>query len=479
MNNISIKNIIEITGGHLIGDLTLELEEAVLGMPITNIVTDSRKVKNDSLFVAIPGNVTDGHAYIYQVAKIAKAALVEIDIDAIRTLSKDKNLTAEFACIKVDNTIEALQQIGKYFRNIYAGRVIGVTGSVGKTTTREMMATVLASNVPTYSTKENQNSQIGVPITLSDMLDDPSDVAVIEMGISEPGEMDKLVEMVNPDVAVVTIIGDSHIEHMGSREGIRDEKLKIISKMNEDGVLFINADDPLLYEIKDKAKVRTIAYGIDSEADYRAEDISFVDGMSHYTFVHGNERRKVKLNVLGKHNILNSLVALAICDYMNLDLNNATKSLATFKGMRQNVISTDAGYTIIDDTYNASPDSMKAALNVLRDMDIEGDRVAVLGDMYELGENSPLYHKLVGEYINELKLNDGTLAVDKLITIGKDSKYIDGAVQEKEIETRHFNDKDEAVQYIDSKIRPGDAILFKASNGMKLKELVDRYIKRG
>lgn len=475
MIDLSIREILVITDGQMIGDIDAETRNRLLNTKVNKLVTDSRKIEKGNLFVAIPGNNVDGHAFIPQVAEITNAALVENDLDEIRTISKVDTLPLDFAYIKVKDTTIALQQIGEFIRGRYTGIVVGVTGSVGKTTTREMIATAISSSIPVYHTKGNENSQIGVPITLSDILDAPSDVAVIEMGISEPGEMEKLTKMVRPDIAVITIIGDSHIEYLGSREGIRDEKLKIISKMNDKGVLFVNADNPLLFEIKDQTGVKTFTYGIGSEADYRAEDIEFEDDKSSYTYVHGNDKINVKLNILGEHNVLDSLVALAICDFLNLDLTKAAKSFENFKGIRQKIIKDGKGYTIIDDSYNASPDSMKAAINVLRDMNVTGNRIAVLGDMYELGDESTALHKSVGEYINELRLDDGRTAIDTLITIGKSSKSINEAVNNTEIKKEHFKDREEAELFLKSVVSAGDAMLFKASNGMNFNKLVDKF----
>ena len=220
-------------------------------------------------------------------------------------------------------------------------------------------------------------------------------------------------------------------------------------------------------------KVKTFFYGTNPEADYRAENIYFENGYNTYTYVHGNDRIMVNLSVLGKHNVLNSLAAMAVCDYMGLDLMKAAKAFESFVGLRQKVISCDGGYTIIDDSYNASPDSMKAAVNVLRDMNVAGSRIAVLGDMFELGPNTNAFHKEVGQYINNLKSEDGSFVIDELITIGNYSKNIYDGVTEAAINQKHFEDKKQAAEYIRGLLKPGDVITLKASNGMKFSELVE------
>lgn len=472
MKDITIRDLLEITRGRIIGKIDSDYRNELLDTVITKIAIDSRDVDESSLFVAIPGEKVDAHKFVPQVAKVTKAILVEEDESTILAKADVDNMPENVAYIKVDNTLDALQKIGSYCRSKYACKVIGVTGSVGKTTTREMISCALASNIPTFSTSGNMNSQIGVPVTISKINDTPTEAAVIEMGISEPGGMDKLTQIVKPDIAVVTIIGKAHIEFLGSKEGIRDEKLRIIGRMSEDGAVFLNADDPMLFELKGKLPVKTFFYGTNPEADYRAENIVFENGYNTYTFIHGKDSLIVNLNVLGQHNVLNSLAALAVSDYMGLDLVKAARSFETFEGMRQKVISTNKGYTIIDDSYNASPDSMKAAINVLRDMDVIGKRIAVLGDMFELGPDSDSYHKEVGDYINATKLSNGKPVVDKLITIGESSHFISDAV-DSDVECKHFADKKEAAEYIKELLGPGDVITLKASNGMKFAELVD------
>lgn len=472
MKDITIRDLLEITRGRIIGKIDSDYRNELLDTVITRIAIDSRDVDESSLFVAIPGENVDAHKFVPQVAKVTKAILVEEDESTILAKADVDNMPENVAYIKVDNTLDALQKIGSYCRSKYASKVIGVTGSVGKTTTREMISCALASNIPTFSTSGNMNSQIGVPVTISKINDTPTEAAVIEMGISEPGGMDKLTQIVKPDIAVVTIIGKAHIEFLGSKEGIRDEKLRIIGRMSEDGAVFLNADDPMLFELKGKLPVKTFFYGTNPEADYRAENIVFENGYNTYTFIHGKDSLIVNLNVLGQHNVLNSLAALAVSDYMGLDLVKAARSFETFEGMRQKVISTNKGYTIIDDSYNASPDSMKAAINVLRDMDVIGKRIAVLGDMFELGPDSDSYHKEVGDYINATKLSNGKPVVDKLITIGESSHFISDAV-DSDVECKHFADKKEAAEYIKELLGPGDVITLKASNGMKFAELVD------
>ena len=473
MKDINVRKLLEITGGRLIGKVDPDYREELLQTEIHDIAYDSRDVKEGVLFVAFKGENTDGHKYIPQVAGLTKAILTEEDEEEILAKADISELPENIAYIRVPSTLDALQSIGAYVRTGYKNHVIGVTGSVGKTTTREMITAALATSLKTFSTKGNMNSQIGTPITVSRILDEPSDIGILEMGISEPGGMDRLSKVAMPDIAVVTVIGVAHIEFLKTREGIREEKLRIAGRMDENGVIFLNADDPYLWEMKGKLKQKTFFYGTNPEADFVAEDITFNDDSNSYTYRHGDKKLLVNMNVLGRHNVLNSLVAMAICDYLGLDLAKAASCFESFEGLRQKVIRSDKGYTIIDDTYNASPDSMKAALNVMKDINVSGSRIAVLGDMFELGPDSGSFHSEVGEFVGALRLDDSSMVIDRLITIGNESKLIsDAAAAKSDIPVVHFTDKKEALEYIQKLLRPGDAILFKASNGMKFGELV-------
>lgn len=474
MKDIKIKDILEITGGTLFDIVDADKKDSLLDTAVTDIAIDSREAKEGSLFAAIKGENVDAHKFIPQVAGITRSILTEEDMDQVLSAAGVSELPGNVAYIKVESTIGALQDIAAHIRESYKAPVIGVTGSVGKTTTREMITASVASNLKTFHTMGNMNSQIGVPLTISKLLDEQTEAAVIEMGISEPGGMDKLTRMVRPDIAVVTMIGQAHIEFLKTREGIRDEKLRITGRMDENGALFLNADDEMLYAMKGKTKVKTFYYGTRKDSDFRAENIRFENGYNTYTYVHEATRLDVRLNVLGMHNVLNSLVAMAVADYMGLDLAKAAKSFESFEGMRQKIIHSSEGYVIIDDSYNASPDSMKAALNVLRDMSVSGRKIAVLGDMFELGENSLAYHKEVGKYIVNDLFAKGS-RIDEVITIGDMSKEISGYVKDNtDITVNSFDDKASATEYIKSIIKPEDVITLKASNGMKFAEIVEK-----
>ncbi|MDO5154820.1 MAG: UDP-N-acetylmuramoyl-tripeptide--D-alanyl-D-alanine ligase [Eubacteriales bacterium] len=452
MENITVKDIIEMTGGVLLcGD-----ENTVL----TDICINSKEIKEGDLFVPIIGERVDAHRFIESALDKGAATL---------TSQHDGIVVAQKPYIRVDDTVAALQNIGAGIRKRHPIPVVAVTGSVGKTTTREMITRALSAGKKTFHTDKNFNSQIGVPLTLSRM-DSESEIAVLELGISEVGQMDVLSELVKPNMAVVTTIGVAHIEFMKTQETIRHEKLRIVSSMKEDDILFLNGDDDLLKEAVEAEQItcKTLFYGTSDWCDYYAKDIEYHDSYTTFTCVHKDEQVKVYLNTLGKHNVANCVVALAVANENGISMELAAKSFKEFEGQRQRVIPLENKFTLIDDTYNASPDSMKASINVLCDMSCEGRRVAVLGDMFELGANEVLYHEQIGEFLIDKP-------IDELVVLGELSQNIKRVVEasDSKIKVYTFSDNEEAAIYLMATLKPEDIVLIKASNGMKLKEIVN------
>lgn len=460
MENMTVKDIVEITGGVLLcGDENT---------PVSDICINSKEVKEGDLFVPIIGERVDAHRFIESALDKAAATL---------TSQHDGVVIAEKPYIRVNNTIDALQKIGAAVRNRLLNLpLIAVTGSVGKTTTREMITCALSSQKRTFHTEKNLNSQIGVPITLSRMSRE-DEIAVLELGISEEGQMDVLSEMVRPDMAVVTTIGVAHIEFMKTQENIRHQKLSIVNFMKDGGTLFLNGDDAMLkcaVQTED-LRCKTMFYGTSAWCDYYAKDIEYHGGEDEgsesyttFTCVHNEEEVPVRLNTLGKHNVENCVVALAVAHENGIPMQAAAGMFAEFEGQRQRILQLENKFTMIDDTYNASPDSMKASINVLCDMPCAGKRVAVLGDMFELGENEVLYHRELGHFLEEKP-------IDEVVVLGELSQNIKEVLEQSESETKvyTFADNEEAAIYLVATLRPEDVVLLKASNGMNLKEIVD------
>ena len=287
--------------------------------------------------------------------------------------------------------------------------------------------------------------------------------------MSEPGELTVIAQIAKPDIAVITNIGITHIEQLGSRENIYKEKMTIQDGLSDGGVLVLNGDDDMLQKTKGKDGVKTVYYGTGENCDYRAVDLVLTDGEAEFTALHGGKTQKIRLNVMGMHNVMNAMAAIAVCCECGMTMAEAAEGLLTFHGFkhRQQVYA-DGRFTVMDDSYNASPASMKAALDVFKGL--TGKRhIAVLADMKELGENYLAYHREVGEYA----ANSG---VDLVVTLGEASKCLaEGVRAVKEIPVVEFLDRDEMVKYLEQEVKDGDCILFKGSNSMGLSAVADKF----
>jgi len=448
MEHVTIKDIVKATNGRLLcGNPDME---------ITGFSIDSRQGQPDHLFVPIIGEKVDAHRFIEGALKLNGATLT----------SKHDEMDSDKPWIRVEDTVKAMQQIGTAYRDRLNLPVVAVTGSVGKTTTREMIAWALASEKQVFQTIGNQNSQIGVPLTLSRMTKE-DDIAVLEIGMSERGQIETLTTMIRPNIAVVTIIGVCHIEYLKTQENICLEKMDIVKGLQEGGKVFLNGDDPFLAPYAGKLDFDTYFYGMGENCDYRAVNIAAdAEGTSFDFVIRGGETYPVRLSVLGDHNVQNALAALGICHQSGVSIEAAAAALTSFHGQRQKIVKYN-GYTLIEDAYNASPDSMKAALKVLASM--EGRKIAVLADMLELGEKEKDYHKEVGTYL-------GQTSVNELYCVGPLSECIIEAAKETnpDCKTQHFASNDELASFLEGYLMEGDKVLMKGSNGMKLSEVIKR-----
>ena len=457
MENITIKDIVKAAEGQLLcGDENKVIKEFSI---------DSRSGNEDSIFVPIIGERVDAHKFIDGALKINGATF---------TSEHDKPLTGfeDKPWIKVADTVEAMQKVGTFYRNRMNLPVVAVTGSVGKTTTREMISTALASQKRVFQTIGNQNSQIGVPLTLSHLTAE-DEIAVLEIGMSERGQIEKLTKTIRPNIAV---IGVSHIAQLKTQENICLEKMDIVKGLPEDGMVFLNGDDKFLAPYRGKLSHRTFFYGLNKECDYRAEEVCVRDGQTLFRFYYkdgeAEKNMEVVLGTMGEHNVRNALVALGVAHQMGLDMEVAAKALSTFHGQRQQM-HTLKSCTLIDDTYNASPDSMKASISVLSSMEgVKGRRIAALADMLELGEKEREYHYEVGKFIA------GT-QVDEVAAYGELSEEILKGIEDnnERIVVKHFETRGELQEYLLTYVHPDDVLLLKASNGMKLKEIAEAFLQ--
>ena len=436
---------------------------------VTGISLDSRKVGEGDLFVPIVGERVDAHRFLEQVAAMGAAAVFTSEHEA-EDIPAEK--AGEAAWIRVDDTRAALQRFGSWCRGRLSIPVVGITGSVGKTTTREMIAAALGAGLRVYKTPGNSNSQVGVPITMSQIAPE-DEIAVIELGMSEPGELTRIAQVARPTMAVITNIGIAHIEQLGSQENILREKLTIQDGLQPGGLLLLNGDDPLLKGAKAREGFRTLYYGTGENCHYRAEEVRVENGRPAFTAVCGEKRVPVRLNVLGLHNVSNAMAALAAAEESGIPMENAAAALEEFRGFqhRQQIFEKD-GITVLDDTYNASPVSMKAAIEVLAGLDRKGRHIAVLADMKELGEETERFHYEVGAFLKDFP-------VDVLVTCGELAARIGDGAEEcgGAGSVRRFLDREEMADFLKGCLQPGDCVLFKGSNSMGLSKVAELFYK--
>lgn len=440
---------------------------------IYSVSTNSKEVEEGGLFVPIIGERVDAHNYI-------DSALLQ-GASAVLTSRETTAYMEGKVYIKVQNTLDALQDLARFYRSRFSLPIIGITGSVGKTTTKEMISSVLEQRYKVLKTSGNMNSQVGVPLMMF-QIHSEHDIAVIEMGMSEFGEMERLASIVKPDVGVMTNIGVSHIAQLKTRENIRSEKLKMIQEFTEDGVLYVNGDDTLLadisvnptsYDLDILSKIQVYTYGIDNPCDYQGTKIRNIGDETH--FLYGKEGDKdITLGVLGIHNVYNALVALAIGEKYQVSYELAKKALYEYRpiAMRGQIREIE-GVVYIDDTYNASPDSMKSGISMLLALPNCNRRIAVLADVRELGEMSYDCHYGVGKYIAGKN-------VDLVVTIGEEAKAIADAINQydKEMVTVSVTTNQEAISYLLGYLKIGDGVIVKGSRGMHTEEVLRGVIHK-
>ncbi|MFA5658438.1 MAG: UDP-N-acetylmuramoyl-tripeptide--D-alanyl-D-alanine ligase [Oscillospiraceae bacterium] len=425
---------------------------------VTSISTDTRKISNGSVFFALKGESFDGHDFVLKAIELgAVAAVTEKAIDGAR-------------CIIVDSVRKALLDIAAYYRSRFSPVIVGVTGSVGKTTTKEMISLVLSSKLKTLKTAGNLNNEIGLPLTLLE-LNSEHEAAVIEMGMSGFGEISKLSMCAKPTIGVITNIGYSHIQNLGSREGILKAKLEILDGMPPDASIILNGDDDMLLSAKEAIGKNTIYYAMKNHGvDVFASDVKIENSKTYFNINFWGKKLSAVLNCVGEHNVMNALAAFCVGITADIEAEKIIEAISQFipEGLRQTIVR-KGGQTVIIDCYNASPDSMKASLAVLSELSPMpgGRRIAVLGDMLELGSMSDELHSKVGDYVFASK-------ADILVCFGEASLHIKNSAEKSEkISCHHFTDRKKAVDFLKSIIIKNDLLLFKASRAMKLETIID------
>lgn len=459
---------------------------------ITSVSTNSKEIEAGALFVPIVGERVDAHDFIDMALEAGAVATF--------TARKCSEFLPGKVYIQVEDTTKALQQAAAWYRSLFDVKIVGITGSVGKTTTKEMIAAALSTKYNVLKTKGNMNSQIGLPLMMF-YLEEDIQVAVIEMGMSEVGEMERLAAIAKPDMAVMTNIGVSHIGQLGSQENIRKEKLNIIDNFSGECSLYLNGEDRLLHEMKDYvADVKkgnevdsnlfdrkTIAkfencvvkeFGLNDSCEFQAMNITIEGEGQQFKYKSGALTETITLSVLGEHNVFNATVALAVAEEFGIAPSEAKKGLEAYKPIRMRGQIYDCeGKKIIDDTYNASPDSMKSGALMLLDMEGVQRRILVFADVLELGASSRDCHYGVGAFLAETKKHGHQ--IDMVVTVGTEAKAICEAIKDcsSSITAKAFAEKEEAIQYLLSQVKVGDAILVKGSRGMHMEEVVEALKK--
>jgi UDP-N-acetylmuramoyl-tripeptide--D-alanyl-D-alanine ligase len=437
-----------------------ELHVKFLNQQIKGVTTDSRHVEKGNLFFPLVGDKFNGHKFVDKAIEKGAAAVIWAESE----INPPENVPV----ILVKDTLTALQDLAKGYLEQLKPKVVGITGSNGKTTTKDMIAAVLETTYKVHKTKGNFNNHIGLPLTILSMAED-TEIAILEMGMSASGEIELLSKIAKPDVAVITNIGEAHLLDLGSREGIAEAKLEIVKGLKKDGLFIYYGDEPLLQDRVPSLSLSTVTFGESHKNDYFPTNI--IQELNGTSF-------KIKdteyfIPVLGKHNVCNALAAYAVASYFEVKNEAIIEGFSAIKisGMRLELVQGENGVSVINDAYNASPTSMLAAINLLEDLKGFNQKFVVLGDMLELGENEKEFHQQVGESIKQDKISH-------IFTYGKLGREIaNGAKQNRSDEyIHHYDDKRALIEQLKTMVNKNDVVLVKASRGMKLEEVVNSLI---
>ena len=451
MMNLTIEEVCRCCGGTM-----HKAAESLMGQKLTSITTDSRKAEEGCLFVPIVGEKVDAHRFIPDVMK--KGAAV--------TLSDRELPEADFPYIQVESSLQAVKDIAECYLKKLQIPVVGITGSVGKTSTKEVIASVLKEKYRTLKTQGNFNNELGLPLTVF-RLRDEDEIAVLEMGISEFGEMTRLAKVARPETCVITNIGTCHLENLGDRDGVLKAKTEIFQYLRPNGHIILNGDDDKLSTVKEHEGIRPVFFGMDPEFPVYADEIRSLGlkGMSCRIHLMGDVF-DVTVPMPGRHMIYNALAAAAVgrtYGLTNEEIRRGIESLEPISG-RFRMIDTEK-LLIVDDCYNANPMSMKASLDVLQDG--LGRRVAILGDMGELGTNEIALHEEVGVHAAQCR-------IDVCICVGTLCRNMAEAAKKEnpELTVIYEEDRESLLAHLESYVQTGDTVLVKASHFMKFEEVV-------
>ena len=439
--------------------------------PIRGGAVDSRRVVPGVCFFALPGARTDGHNFLADAAAAGAAALVvtrALPAPALARLEEAAGGTGQLTVVRVPDALAALHALARAWRDRFDPLVVGVTGSIAKTSTKEAIAETLSECHRVLRSEGNENNEVGLPLTLL-RLSPGDDVAVLEMGMYVPGDIAQLAALARPRIGVVTAVRGTHLSRAGSIEAIEAGKGELVEALPPDGTAILNADDPRTRRMSARTRARSITYGFSEDADVSADDVEGLGpaGM-RFLLRAGGQRRPVAIPALGRHSVHNALAAAAVGLALGMPLDSIQRGLGRgFRAPHRTALLDAGDWRILDDSYNAAPDSMAAALELLAAL--PGRRIAVLGEMRELGEGAWEAHRQVGQL--------ASVVADLLIVIGDGARGIAAGAREGGSEPEavlEVPDRDAALDVLLERLRPGDVVLVKASRGAELDLLVDR-----
>lgn len=458
MADFSLTEVLKATGGRLAGTFG--------GKLFKGVSTDTRTIQSGSLFIALAGERFDGHEFAAQAAAKGAAGVI---------VSRPVDVPAGIAVIEVQNTRTALQDLARFHRQRYTIPVVAITGSNGKTTTKDMVAAVLASRFNVLKTEANFNNEIGLPLTLLKLA--PShDVAVVEMGMRARGEIQELTKIALPTVGVVTNVGETHLELLGSIENIAAAKAELVEAIAQDDLVVLNADDPRVCAMQQKTQGRVVLYGMNKGAFVWADNIRTGEAgelITEFDCCSPRGSFHVVLPTIGLHNVYNALAAIAVGWELGLKPREIRAGIGLYvPGAMRLEVQKYAKYTVINDVYNASPLSMAAALSVLQNIAKGGRQIAVLGDMLELGDAAVDAHRRIGRQAAEQ-------GVAIVLTVGELAKHVAAAAGDHGVKlTYAFSGHTEAIEALQNLLKPGDSILLKGSRGMKMENMLAAFKDR-
>lgn len=463
--SLKIKKLIKVISGEIIaGEANMEF---------AGISIDSRKASKGGLFIAIKGEKKNGHLFIEEaIKKGVSAVLLDEREEEIKRFSH--SMGSKTAIIKVKDTLRALQDIALDNRLKFKIPVIGITGSNGKSTVKEMVASILSTKFHVLKNQGNFNNHIGLPLTLFE-LNSTHEAAVLEMGMSGFGEISRLCEIARPQHGVVTNIGEAHLENLGSLENVLKAKQELVDFLDSRSTVVLNSDSFGFDVLKNAARGKVVSFGVNNMADIWASEVFLEDSEVIFQLMDGERKiTRCRINVPGMHNLYNALCAAAVAKALEISIYDVVKGLDSYKPLAMRMEDMEwNGVFLINDAYNANPASMVAAINLLVGKTVKGRRILVAGDMLELGEHSEAAHSRIGKIVAQKKL-------DFFVTFGDKAEGCGIAAMESGFNSsrvRGFKDPDKAAKFLRGLARKGDCLLIKGSRGMRMEKIIEKIME--